>query len=304
MAQYPVMAYQMCPSCSNQVSSDDEFCPSCGEWMAPPADDSGAQFTLSGEPDMPRANQPEGQHAHAVHCPLCGSANPTTNRHCEECGARLGTSQLPVAPQPMIHTTAAMRTAIIAGGVLIGVLLIALMVRTIGGGSPEDTVPVASDITDATVVEVVQTIQAQYTPECEAEYGNHPCSALHDGGANDWNAPMGENTQLTITLKFDRPYDINGIGFTNLSGDRFLANHRVNAINLSTNDATTPQVEALPDQPGALPVIIYNTRGSTTLTIVIRSWFDSQAIGQGEDITVGFNDISIEEIQVFGTPSS
>jgi hypothetical protein len=304
MAQYPVMAYRTCPNCNSQVSSEDEFCPHCGGWTSPLTEDSGAQFTLSDEADMPPANQPGGRQVHMVHCPLCDSANPTTNRHCEECGARLGTSQLPVAPQPMIHSTAAMRTAIIAGGVLIGILLIALMVRTFGGGSTEDTTPVVVETTVPTAVDPVQTVQAQYTPECEAEYGNHPCAALHDGGANDWNAPMGENTQLTIVLKFDRPYDIRGIGFTNLQGDRFLANHRVNAINLSTNDATTPQVEALPDQPGSLPVITYNTRGSTTLTIVIRSWFDSQAIGSGEDTTVGFNDISIEEIQVFGTSSS
>lgn len=263
-----------------------------------------AEFTLAGEPDMPPANQPQGQQERTVHCPLCGSANPTSNRHCEECGARLGNAPLPVAPQPMINTTAAMRSAMIAIGVLVAVLVIALMVRSFGGDDTTTSTLAPGGTTVPSTVAVPETVKAVIdSAECTAEYGTHPCVALFDGGANDWNGNIGDRTEMTITLRFDQPYDISAVGFVNLTGDRFAANARPQAVQIATNDASTPVTFPFDDQEGALPLVTYVTRSSTEMTITITAWYSSQASGEGEEIQAGFNDISIEEIEVWGTPS-
>ena len=123
-----------CPSCAGLVTQGEEFCPTCGEWLGIEGGVESEHFELSAEsmdegaapppPPYPTEEQPS-----LIRCPLCGTDNPPNNRHCEQCGARLQTGQLPVAPQPVIQTTAAMRTALIAGGLLVAVVVIAFVVK-------------------------------------------------------------------------------------------------------------------------------------------------------------------------------
>lgn len=243
-----------------------------------------------------------------LRCPLCGSENHPSNRHCEQCGARLGTGPLPVAPQPIIQTTAAMRTAMLAAAALIIVVVIAFVVNAIRGEDPPAEVVVDSSTTTPSTEPAISAIVI-IRASCSAEYPNRPCEALFDGqNDTDWNAPIpgSPDTNLVVTLTFDRPYKISYIEFTNLEGgtERFLRNHRANGLRISSTDVTTPQLASLDDQGGVLAPIVFNTSLSTTLTIEIVSTWPSQAIGEGEAIQAGFNDLSIAEIRVFGSPAS
>ena len=75
-------------------------------------------------------------------CPSCGTLNPPFNRHCDSCGARLSQAPLPVAPQPMLRTTAGARALMVLAGVILTVALLALAVnvfRNGGDGTAEST---------------------------------------------------------------------------------------------------------------------------------------------------------------------
>lgn len=294
-----------CPNCQALVHASEEFCPTCGEWMGMDVDEA-EEFDLQGGP-------PEGDEeayqappvAGPIRCPLCGSENHPSNRHCEQCGARLGTGPLPVAPQPIIQTTAAMRTAMIAAGALIVVVVIAFIVNAIRGDQPDEVAATSTTSTTSTTEpRIGPAVVIRAT--CSSAYANRPCEHLYDGLPDtDWNAalPDSPDTPLTITLTFDRPYAIAYLEVTNLeaSTERFIRNHRADGIRISASDVETPQLASLPDEGGTLPLVVFNTSLSTTLTIEIVSTHPSQPIGEGENVQAGFNDLSIAEIKVFGS---
>ncbi|NND83916.1 MAG: hypothetical protein HKN46_02080 [Acidimicrobiia bacterium] len=294
-----------CTNCQALVHPNEEFCPTCGEWMGIDSLEA-ERFELQGGPSE---GEPLEAETEGIRCSLCGSTNPADNQHCEQCGARLG-SQLAVAPQPIIQTTAAMRTAILAAGALITVIVIAFIFNALRGDSTatEDTAAAAATSTTSTTeAQVGPAVIIRAT--CSAEYANRPCDALFDGLSDtDWNAPIPGDpaSNLTVTLTLDRPYAIGYIEITNLEGgtERFLRNHRPNGLRITASDVTTPQLASLDDAGGTLAPVVFNTTLSTTLTIEIVSTHPSQAIGEGEDVLPGFNDLSVAEIRVFGSPSS
>lgn len=298
-----------CPHCAGLVTPGEEFCPTCGEWLGIEGGTEAEHFELSAEsmdqgapPPPPPPSYPTEQQVAPTRCPLCGTDNPPNNRHCEQCGARLQTGQLPVAPQPMIQTTAAMRTALIAGGLLIAVVVIAFVVNALRGDeTPEvlDTTTTSSTVPSATEV-VIESVT------CSDEYPTaHPCTNLVDGTDADWNAPVppaGET--LTIEMRFVNPTAISFVEIVNLpEGERFRRNYRARAVRLSTSDVSTPFSKTLTDQPGPLTPIDFRTQGSLSLTIEIVSVFPSESIGEGEDVLPGFEDLSVAEIRVYGTPA-
>ncbi len=320
MPQYRQMADdRTCPNCHGLVTAGEEFCPTCGEWLGIEGGETPERFELGAdglerptgapEPSPAPVTTPAPPRAEgtAIRCPLCGRDNPPNNRHCEQCGARLANGQLPVAPQPMVQTTAAMRTAIIAGSVLVLVVVVAFVVNAFRGDGEDPAVADSSTSTTTSSVASQQVVVDSV--ECSAEYATaHPCTNLIDGTPADWNAPIpppGET--LTITMQFDRPYAISFVEIQNLPEDdeRFLLNYRVRAVRLSTSDVATPFSKSLPDQPGALlEPIEFRTTNSVSLTIEIVSTYPSQSIGEGEDIQPGFQDLSVAEIRVFGTPAA
>lgn len=203
----------------------------------------------------------------------------------------------------MIQTTAAMRTALIAGGVLVAVVVVAFLVNALRGEEPvagADT----STTTSTTLAEAQEVVITSI--ECSDEYPTaHPCENLIDGTDADWNAPIPDPGEpLTVEMQFDRPYAISFIVIRNLPEDdeRFILNYRVRAVRLSTSDVATPFSKSLSDQPGELEPIEFRTTGSVSMTLEIVSYFPSQSLGEGEDIQPGYQDLSVAEIRVFGVP--
>ena len=85
------------------------------------------EFSLSGEPPIEVPQAPARFPRNEIQCPSCGSPNPTTNRHCEECGARLSQGPLPVAPRPAVQATAGVRAVLAIAGLLTTVVIIAIV---------------------------------------------------------------------------------------------------------------------------------------------------------------------------------
>ena len=68
-----------------------------------------------------------------VYCASCGNPNHPENQHCEQCGARPQRTQTPVAPQPMLRTTAGARALVVLSAIVLGVALLALVINLFGG---------------------------------------------------------------------------------------------------------------------------------------------------------------------------
>ena len=116
------MTQQTCSNCGANFE-DQQFCPDCGQWVDPLDETHFEEFTLGDSPpagdDDPMVTVSDvSPIRQMINCPSCGAANPEHNRHCEECGARITQGPLPVAPQPMIRTTAGARALAVILGVV------------------------------------------------------------------------------------------------------------------------------------------------------------------------------------------
>ena len=90
-----------------------------------------------------------------VSCPSCGASNPPSNRHCQECGARLKQGPLPTAPRPAVQATAGVRAALAISALLFGVVVIAILFNVFSGeDTPSSTTVVASSSTSGSVQQI------------------------------------------------------------------------------------------------------------------------------------------------------
>jgi hypothetical protein len=96
------MSTATCPN--GHVSTDPEWCDTCGSPMNGPSAAAAAQATPpatgSSAGSTPLAIAP-------VACPHCGSMNSADNLFCESCGYDFTTGQTPVAPDPPAPVAAA-----------------------------------------------------------------------------------------------------------------------------------------------------------------------------------------------------
>jgi len=283
------LAQHTCSNCGTSFI-DGDFCPDCGQWVD---EQDSEEFSLSSEPEQ------ETTAYTTVPCPSCGSANPSANRHCEECGARLHQGALPVAPQPMIQTSAGVRAAAIIGAVLILVIAGAWIFNQIFGGD-ETAVPETTISTESTLAPA----QAPLAPvpvvtwECSSELNERfSCANLGDDDPEtSWNDASLKGQDATITATFDGEYSLESMILSNLADDvRFARNYRIQGIEIVTDDnpAVTPGI--LPNTPGP-QVINYLTLRTTTVTITVTSIYPSEEI-EGES---AFDELALQEIEFFG----
>ena len=86
-----------------------------------------------------------------VSCPSCGASNPPSNRHCQECGARLRQGPLPTAPRPAVQATAGVRAALAISALLFAVVVVAILFNVFSGDdTPSSTTLTASSSTSPT----------------------------------------------------------------------------------------------------------------------------------------------------------
>ena len=89
--------------------------------------------------------------------PSCGANNPSFNRHCEQCGARLSQDPLPVAPPPMSRTSPGGRALGVLAAVVLVVALVALVFNVFRGGGDETAAESTSSTTTTSTIPPVVT---------------------------------------------------------------------------------------------------------------------------------------------------
>jgi hypothetical protein len=270
-------------------------------------DDLFEPFGLEGKPDKepaaqrrqsaPRSSRSPSPVEGAVACGSCGAPNDPDNRHCERCGARLARSQMPVAPQPMLRTTAGARALIVLASVVLGVAILALVVNLLssGGGGTNET-------TTTTPTSLATTPIGPITPirvNCTSELTSFPCDALIDGNpATSWNATDG-GVGVEITFLFAPPVQITEMIIQNVEDEcRFLRNARIDGIEVSIDDLTQTIVKNLDDsrEPQRIGIRSIET---TRLTIRITSGYPGQTCDNKEP----FPEMAAQDIEFFGRPT-
>jgi len=278
-------------------------------------DDLFEPFELEGDPgamerESPRGPRPERPRPEAgpgagaggpdslVPCPSCGAPNPPLNRHCESCGARLTRGSMPVAPQPMLRTTAGARALMVLAGVILTVAVLALVVNVFRGD--EESAAATSSSTTTSTAPTLNIVELQpIRADCSSELASFPCSALYDDDpTNSWNATEG-GVGTEITFFFSPPVQITEMFIHNLEDEeRFMRNARMKGLEIVIDDLPQATVTELLDTNEPQRVQIRSLRTSS-LTIRITSAYPGQAYEGLEP----FRELATQEITFYGRVS-
>lgn len=296
------MAHITCNNCG-EVFEDQEFCPNCGQWAGPVPASGYEEFALDGQtPEELPAASPPSRHE-TTSCPSCGAANPSTNRHCEQCGARLSQGPLPVAPQPIIRTTAGARALVIILGTIAVVALLAFAVNSIFGGKNQPVANTSTTTTSTTAVVPAQAIQV-IDGTCSSELSDKfPCSALFDDdNSTYWNDASAKGVGATITATFPEAYTITSIIFTNVTDEKkFRMNYKVKGYEISLgSEPGAPIVGTLENDNTKPQVVSLDSLPTTQVTIKVTSTYPSVSV----DSDIPFNELALAGIQFIGRPSN
>lgn len=305
------MAGHICDNCGAAVA-DEQFCPTCGAWVDPLQNgDAGdfEEFSLGATPnDEPSA--PTRIPRQEIQCPSCGAPNPASNRHCEECGARLSQGALPVAPRPAVQTTAGVRAAMGISAVLLVVILAVVLVNVFGGDDDASTTTsIAANGTTTTTARLepvsltVLDVECNIGSESIEAIAGFECGNLIDGNTGrdgefqfNW-VNLEPGVSPTITLKFAEQVSIRSIVWSNIEdADRFAQNYKVQRVSIS--DDTDIPLPAELDQEAGSQVIPYVSLPTFELVIEITSAFGATDV----DGNV-FEDMAIAEIEILGNPA-
>lgn len=294
------MARHVCPHCGATVTGNEQFCPTCGTFLEyeedVPVEDDYETFNLGAGPPPPSP----------IICPSCGAENAPGNRHCEECGARLSQGPLPAAPRPAVQATAGVRAVIAIGGLLLGVIIIALLFQVFGGdGESPATTPVAGDTTTTTLQVTEPEVLDPLDVTCSQDgVGEFVCQNLTAGSESlyqvNWEQIETEGDSLTITIRFRSAVAISRIDWTNITNDdtRFQRNYKARALTISSDDSLSDTQIDLQNIPGTQQVD-FASLNTHQVTIQVNSAWPAQLIdGQV------FSEMAIDEIEVIGRPAA
>lgn len=280
----------------NQIDSfDDLFEPFELEDGPPPA---AKPPPSREEPDRRAEPEPDHEHSSMVSCPSCGTANPSYNRHCEACGARLSTAPLPVAPPPMIRATPGSR----ALGVLVAVVLIVTVIALFMNIFGDDDEPAATNTTTTlspttTVVPATEELQPS-TVEASSELGTQwQAENLIDGDlATEWQDRSLSGRGAVLTFRFSQPVAISEIEIYNLPDDvRFRQNHRIRGYRITVDDLSYEITGQLADV-NSRQVIQVASISTRTLVFEVTSTYQSEAVDGG----VPFTELALADVRFFG----
>ena len=302
------MTPRVCDNCGASVG-DEDFCPTCGSWLEPVSASTRKggeaeyeEFTLS---DAPPAGAPAERRVYPVEtvpCPVCGSANPSTNRHCEECGARLSQANLPVAPRPAVTSTAGTRALMAISGILFAVVVIALLFNLFTGGD-EEVAPPTEESTTTTSTEPTPEPQPVLRADCvPAGLGaSFACDNLVNGNDGEWQikwTDLAPGETAIVTLNFAEPIIIRAIEWVNLpEGDRFLRNYRAKTVFATTDGNPVAFPLAVADEPGS-QVLEFSSLRTLQLELEISDVWSPQ-VTEGDV----FTELAVEGINVIGYPA-
>lgn len=307
------MARHVCTNCGATVV-DEEFCPTCGSWIDPLTtatprkrdNDDYEEFDLEEGPPPQRATTER----EPLICPSCGAPNPATNRHCEECGARLRQGPLPTAPRPAVQATAGVR-AVIALSALLGVVVLGALIINLVQGDDTTTTTTAAAANGSTTVtqpdevvpepDQIDVLVANCTPEGLG--GDFACSNLIDGNEGEfqinWNELPETEKRVVIELTFAQPMVVERIDWNNITDDvRFRLNYRVKSVTIEAEGNPVPVGQELQNTPG-LQSFQFAAIRANWIRITVQSVYAAEVVNEQEP----FDELAIDDITVIGYPA-
>jgi hypothetical protein len=291
-------------TCSNcgEVFEDQEFCPNCGQWVGPIPGGGYEEFELGDqtpeeEPLPPRTPVQR----ETVSCPSCGAPNPSTNRHCEQCGARLSQGPLPVAPRPIIRTTAGARALVVILGTVAIVLILAFIVNSLRGANEPTAESTTTTETTVAVADPVEIVPISYT--CSSELNDaYSCAALFDGNKTTyWNDASAKGKDAEITMTFAEPYRISQLIVTNVQDDtKFQMNYKIKGYEIILNDDPSSPIVGTLENKNAAQVIPIDSLATSQITFKVTSVYPSLSV----DNQTPFNELALAELTAWGRPAN
>jgi hypothetical protein len=242
---------------------------------------------LSSEPAASRGS---------ITCASCGNPNDPSNRHCEMCGARIVRSQMPVAPQPMLRTTAGARALIVLAAVVLFVAMLALVFNAFGGSGDPVAGPTTIPGTTAATTPIGELTPLLVT--CTSSLASFPCEALWDGDPEtSWNAVEEDIIGAEITFLFSPAVQITEMIIVNVEDrGRFLRNKRIKGIEVIIDDSLEIKVVELADSNDEPHRIQIRSLGTSSVTIRINSAYP----GVSYEGQVPYTELAVQEILFFG----
>lgn len=267
--------------------------------------DTPEQFDDLFEPVATEPGASPAQQVPTVPCPSCGTMNAATNRHCVSCGARVAQGPLPMAPQPLVRSTAGSRALIVTAAVIAVVAVIAFFYNAFVDDEPSVTT-LATDGTNATstsstadtggpVPDTIQLTANRVVPS--AQLSGFPADNLIDSDPLTMWQVGQEGVGATLTFFFPEPVALERIEFKNISEEaQFRQNFRVRGLRISPDDTTRPTVVELANTRDVQPVAI-QTEQTKTVRIEVTSTYPAEAVGDNQP----FKELAVEDITFFGT---
>lgn len=283
--------------------SDREYRDSRGD----PLDDIDFEEFELREPDSwddADQRQPYDPQVYLLACASCGVEQNSANRHCEQCGARLGQRRIAVASPPLRSVNAGGRALGVIVVVIALVVVAALVISAVRNGEDNGN-GAAPAVTDSTSTPSTSTtLQAleEHKPisiTCSSEYNaTLGCENLTEGPENYWNDSSRRGEDAWIVATFVNPIAFESVLIHNVDNEeKFRRNYRVRAVAIEANDIPgVPFRGDIPntnDRPHSVQVL---TNATTELTIRIVATWPSEALGGGQ----AFDELAIQELQFWG----
>lgn len=254
--------------------------------------------------DQPAA-PPSAPQVQMVPCPSCGTMNEATNRHCLSCGARVAQGPLPMAPQPLVRSTAGSRALIVTAAVIAVVAIIAFFYNafvddepgttTVANGGSSNTSSSTTAGNGGPIAETIELSANRVVPS--AQLSGFPADNLIDSDPTTMWQVGQEGVGATLTFFFPEPVALERIEFKNISDqEAFLRNFRARGLRISPDDTTRPTIVELANTRDLQPVAI-QTELTKTVRIEVTSTYPAEAVGELQP----FKELAIEDISFFGS---
>ncbi|NNL48173.1 MAG: zinc ribbon domain-containing protein [Acidimicrobiia bacterium] len=268
-------------------------------------DDLFEPFELTDEsPTVDVADAPMAPPVSAVRpvsCPSCGTANHPDERNCVECGARVSKGPMPVAPQPMVRTTAGTRALIVMASVIVIVALLALLWNVIAGdetptANPDDGSSASTSTSTTAVISSQATLITPSRVNANSQLEDFPAANLIDADpSTEWQDRGLAGQGATLTFFFDETVAIESIEFFNLSDPtRFKRNYRIEGIRVAFDDGNF--TSAILDDRSGSQVVPVTTVGTNRVVIDITSTYPGEPVGD----QLPFDELALADVQFVG----
>ncbi len=238
-------------------------------------------------------------------CPSCGGEQRKSNRHCEQCGARLGQQQIAVAAPPLRSVTAGGRALGIIVVAIALVVIAALVIQAIRGEEqPAEVVAQDQTASGSTTTATTQALGPleRITPisiTCSSEYNaNLACENLLDNRETYWNDAGLKGEDAWIEVTFVSPVALESVQIQNVRNEeKFRRNYRVRAVEIETDDLPGVPFVAEVDNTNERPLpITTSTNHTLELTIRVTATYASESLGGDQ----AFDELAIEELVFWG----